>query len=349
MILNLKSIIIGTLALAGQKKNFNHNMLFSLIIPAYKVEPFIEKCLKSVIGQKGVSHEDYEIIVIDDGSPDKSGEIAESILTDIENAHVVHQSNGGLSMARNVGLQFARGEYVWFIDSDDWIADDALCILKKQIEETNHPDVIMFQAVLAYENSQLKPYLNNFHSTGNVSITGKEVLVSGNWATCVQFYLFKQSFLKQNKLEFFPRIYHEDNEFTPRMILKARTVVQTNKVLYHKLICQGSITQTPSYKRVTDMIEVCRSLDSFHRKEDYENTVAKKLSAFIGLTLNNAFYLVDNHFNDRKRDFNKLVNENRNLLKHLKNSGVKKYQIEYILFSLTGNYSGVYSLLSKFK
>ncbi len=98
----------------------------SVIVPAYNVESYLADCLDSILNQ---TYPNIEVIVIDDGSPDRSGEIAENYKQKDRRIKVIHQENGGLSVARNSGLDNATGEFVCFIDSDDWIEPDYLELL----------------------------------------------------------------------------------------------------------------------------------------------------------------------------------------------------------------------------
>lgn len=98
-----------------------HEDLVSIIVPVYNVEKFIEKCVKSLMNQ---SHKDIEIILVDDGLPDQSPEIIDRIAIEDQRVHVIHQQNKGVSAARNAGLQCATGEYVMFVDGDDWVDSD---------------------------------------------------------------------------------------------------------------------------------------------------------------------------------------------------------------------------------
>ena len=98
-----------------------HEVLVSIIVPVYNVEKFIEKYVKSLMNQ---SHKDIEIILVDDGLPDQSPEIIDRIAIEDQRVHVIHQQNKGVSAARNAGLQCATGEYVMFVDGDDWVDSD---------------------------------------------------------------------------------------------------------------------------------------------------------------------------------------------------------------------------------
>ena len=95
--------------------------LFSIIIPIYNVEKYLVQCIESVLNQ---DYDDYELILVDDGSPDNCGEICDSYLNKNSNIRVIHKKNGGISDARNTGLKEAKGDYVIFIDSDDYICDN---------------------------------------------------------------------------------------------------------------------------------------------------------------------------------------------------------------------------------
>ena len=100
-------------------------MDLSIIIPVYNVEKYIEKCLLSCIKQD-ISYEDYEIVVVNDGSPDNSITIVERIAKDYSNIRIINQENQGLSGARNTGMKHAKGNYIWFVDSDDYIEENCL-------------------------------------------------------------------------------------------------------------------------------------------------------------------------------------------------------------------------------
>lgn len=324
-------------------------MLFSLIIPAYKVEAFIKKCLDSVKNQQEISQDDYEIIVVDDGSPDRSGEIAENELAQFNNSTVIHQPNGGLSIARNNGLKQAQGKYVWFIDSDDWIAPNSLSILKKAIDEHSQPDVIMFKACRYYENGVVTPRHGKFPFIGKEAVKGTDVFITSTWQTCAQFYLMNRTFLNDNLLEFMPGVYHEDNEFTPRMLCQAASIAQIDDILYNTFTNSESITNTPNYKRATDMLKVCNSLDRYMGTVELCAATSMRMSEFIAMTLNTSLNLVTNYLPHKTLEFNDSLAKNRHLFRHLTRSGVKKYQVERIFFTLCKNYVKVYSLMSSIK
>ena len=117
-------------------------MKFSIIVPVYKVEKYIRSCIESILNQK---YSDFELLLINDGSPDNSGEICDEYARSDERVKVFHQKNRGVSSARNVGLENSSGEYILFVDADDILYPDALFILKKTIETANEDiDLVQF-------------------------------------------------------------------------------------------------------------------------------------------------------------------------------------------------------------
>ena len=110
-------------------------MKLSIIIPTYNIEKYIKECIYSCYNQQGVSTDDYEIIVVNDGSTDRSLNVVEEAQHEIPNLRIVSRPNGGLSAARNTGLDCAKGEFVWFVDGDDCIETNALSILFKAFQQ----------------------------------------------------------------------------------------------------------------------------------------------------------------------------------------------------------------------
>ena len=114
----------------------------SIIVPVYKVEQYLHKCVDSLLHQD-LSEEEYEIILVDDGSPDSCGDICEEYASKFVQVKVVHQENGGLSAARNSGIKVAQGLYVQFVDSDDYLEPNVLRILVAKME-TDQLDILRF-------------------------------------------------------------------------------------------------------------------------------------------------------------------------------------------------------------
>ena len=139
-------------------------MKLSIIVPVYNVEKYIVKCVRSLLCQ---NYDDYEIIIIDDGSPDHSIEVLNKAIKD-ERVRIIAKKNGGLSSARNTGLQNAHGEYIWFFDSDDWAVENCLGEIVKNLNgcdllyfNKHYADIGNVSKVIEKKNSLTKPCTRN--------------------------------------------------------------------------------------------------------------------------------------------------------------------------------------------
>lgn len=213
----------------------------SIIVPIYGVEQYLRKCVDSLLNQ---DMDDYEIILVDDGSLDACPMICDEYATAHKNIRVIHRENGGLSAARNSGIEIAQGGYLMFVDSDDYIEPNVLKGLMVQVERDNL-DVLRYR--LQYVNPQYEVY-NPYKSDpfkGNdyseVPTDGVSFLNSRMSTACYAWaFILKRELL--DECIFTPRIYFEDTDWTPRMLCKAKRVASTNTVVYNYLQREGSIT-----------------------------------------------------------------------------------------------------------
>lgn len=217
-------------------------MKLSVIVPIYGVEQYLRKCVDSLLNQNIPSSE-YEIILVDDGSPDACPAICDEYAAIHENIRVVHRENGGLSAARNSGIEVAHGEYIMFVDSDDYIEPNVLGGLIAQMELDNL-DVLRYnyqnvneQYEIFHPNKDPKREVNYSDSVTEGESFLNERLGPGCYAW--QF-IIKKDIL--NDCLFKEGIYFEDTEWTPRMLLKAKRVASTPLIVYNYLWREGSIT-----------------------------------------------------------------------------------------------------------
>ena len=215
----------------------------SIIVPIYGVEQYLHKCVDSLLAQD-IPSSLYEIILVDDGSPDACPQICDSYAAAQSNIRGVHIENGGLSAARNSGVEVAHGEYIMFVDSDDYIEPNVLGGLLAQIERDNL-DVLRYR--LQYVNPQYEiynpyksdPFKGNDYS--EVPTDGVSFLNSRMSTACYAWaFVMKRELL--NGCIFTPGIYFEDTDWTPRMLCRAKRVASTNTVVYNYLQREGSIT-----------------------------------------------------------------------------------------------------------
>ena len=223
-------------------------MKLSIIVPIYNVAPYLRKCVDSLLAQ---DISDYEIILVDDGSTDNSGAIADELVDAFRlsplasrlEMRVIHQSNSGLSEARNTGTREAKGQYILFVDSDDYLQPNTLGTVLNQAERDNL-DVLRFRYQNVKESGEVfAPYkdMTNYNDYSLVPTDGLTFLNErmGNQCYVVQF-LVKTDIVRQEL--FTPGIYFEDTDWTPRMLLRAKRIASTDLVVYNYLWREGSIT-----------------------------------------------------------------------------------------------------------
>ena len=319
-------------------------MFLSFIIPMYNVEKFIERCILSCEDQN-LEKEDFELIVINDGSKDNSLEIAKKLQKKYSNITLYSQENAGLSSARNLGILKAKGDYLWFVDSDDWIKSNCLSNLKKRILNQS-VDVAEIMAVDVLENQERLYY----QLEDNKYMTGPESMLR-MIMPCAPFYIWKKDFLLKNNLEFYRGIFHEDMEFTPRALYFAKNVVTIREILYYVYQNPNSITRSINPKKSFDYIcHVCESLKNFSL--NIEHSFKIKINYFIAMCLNNALENIMDADNINKRKLLEEIKKREYLMTALKESNNSKYYKEhYILkfspFDIITTYTIMHKILYK--
>ena len=314
----------------------------SIIIPMYKVEDYIAECLQSILRQdyRKIGF-DYELILVDDGSPDNCVKVAQSILSRLP-YKLIRQSNQGLSMARNAGLEVATGEFVWFVDADDWISDDSFSALVGI--DTTDLDAIAINARDAVEGAV--PRIDFGDTAGSV-VSGLEALMSDKFSYCGPFTIYRREFLNRHSLRFFPGVFHEDNEFTPRAYYYARRIYQLDRVLYHVRINMQSITRCVNPKRYFDLLTVASRLSEF-RHSAVDSRYRFVFSRCIALVLNSVLDGRGKVGADTKAELQKRFLAEKSLWKHFIKSGKPKYIIEGIVFMIFGRFGfRIYDLIKR--
>lgn len=226
------------------------NELISIIVPVYKVEPYIKRCVQSIIEQ---SYKNIEIILVDDGSPDKSGEICDEFSKKDERIKVIHKTNGGLSDARNAGLKIAKGEYIGFVDSDDYIENDMFeCLYKLCTENKAQISIVSYYE---YYNGKLisvrkNDKLEKFNKTEAI----KELLIDSK----IQSYAWNKLFKRElfDGIIFPTNKNFEDIATTLLLFEKAEKVVLLEEPKYHYLRRNDSIIGKKNYKTYNDYLNV---------------------------------------------------------------------------------------------
>ena len=250
---------------------------FSIIVPVYNVEEYLARCVESVAKQE-YPKDKLQMILVDDGSTDRSGALCDAFAADCDFVEVYHKENGGLSDARNYGMERATGTYFLFLDSDDYLSPDSCAKFAAAIaEQSEMPDVVAAAMVKHIEDKKVlmrrviaEPYL----------VSGEEFLErelrSGNLCVAACSYVFKGSWLQEKKLRFWKGILHEDEDFTPRALLAAETVLVADIAFYHYVIRENSITtkkdRTPN---VISFFAISRKLTPLF--DELQNAVLRDL------------------------------------------------------------------------
>ena len=240
-------------------------MKLSVIIPVYNVEKYVERCIKSVLRQELHSNDEFEVVIVNDGSHDNSMSIVNEIVKSYANVTIINQENSGLSVARNVGLQNTSGDYVWFVDSDDWIEPGSINTILSIFNSNDDVDIISFHLNSVVEDtSEVTTSSLNKYLKGSKILTGADYLFKRGAFAPVQRFAFRRVMLLNNNFKFYPGIYHEDGEFGVRVLYSCRKIYLLDKALYNYMIrSSGSIMSSIKIKNIYDLMTVYLSLKNY--------------------------------------------------------------------------------------
>lgn len=274
-------------------------VLLSVVIPVYKVEDVLPRCIDSIVNQ---TYKKLEIILVNDGSPDNCGKICDQYANQDSRIKVIHKLNGGLSDARNEGIKSANGDYIAFVDSDDYIVQNAFEILIKEAKSYNL-DIVLGNAVIVKENCKNKPLMRE-KSFKNEIMTGIEYMCESikqdSFHVCAWLNLYKKDLIIKNKLFFQKGLLHEDEEWTPRVFLEANRVKYIDFQFYMYVIREDSImTKKDKTKNGLDILETCYKLENIYKKKLGKQEF-KTMSGYLGEIFLGGIYVGKLHRNDYK-------------------------------------------------
>lgn len=197
-------------------------MRLSIIIPVYNVELYISGCIQSLLNQ-GLSTSDYEIIVVNDGSKDKSIEIVKQFQLDNNNIFIYNKDNGGVGSARNYGLNLAKGNYIYFIDPDDYLANNTLKPIL-DCAETNNLQVLTFLSKGTTATNLHDSVTDVSKAFSITKLSGIDYIGINGYKNEIWWYIIKKDFLQEISLRFIEGRWMEDAIFTANLLLKANNV-----------------------------------------------------------------------------------------------------------------------------
>lgn len=223
----------------------------SIIIPVYNVEMYLVHCLDSCL-QQDLSYDEYEIIAINDGSTDNSLSILQDYADRYPNLKIVNQDNRKQGAARNRGIEIATGDYIWFVDSDDWLEPNVLNYL---YQSALGSDISIIDSSFVVQNN--KKIIDKRYWTEKINLLNTNLIF---FSTGVQTYIYSRRFLEKNHCRFLENVYIEDNDFTPKTIYLAKKMNVIPGPVYNYRIRIGSVIHSNDPIKCKDMIFVSKSL-----------------------------------------------------------------------------------------
>ena len=300
----------------------------SIIIPVYNVEKYIERCLESILNQ---AFNEYEVIIVNDGSTDNSGKICDKYSEINKNINVIHKKNGGVSSARNLGIDVAKGEYIAFIDPDDFIDSNMFKILYENLKELNGDIAICSVNEIRNDNIELGD------NSGEVISYSKDDAIEGYFKGK---YPFNQNYLcnKLFKRSLFEKVrlneditYQEDSEIMIQLLDLSKLVIYLGRALYNYDLREGSLS---SGKISKGKITAERAFYSIYEYTIYNicEYKSKALLKYISLVFNIVIEIIKNYEEYKEEYLNMITRIREIYCELLKTKGIPvKYKIHATL------------------
>lgn len=265
--------------------------LLSIILPVYKVENYIWECVDSIFKQ-GLSDPDFEVIFVNDGTPDNSIEIIEDFVSFHDNITIINQENMGVSKARNAGLAASQGLYVYFMDPDDLLVNNALSVLLAKVLSSS-ADILMAGYCRFDDGEDFSKllYLNQTYLEKRKS--GEQAFLEdlSPYECYIWLMIIKRDFLISNNIDFKP-FWYEDTLFCQECFLKARAVIKTDFRLYVYRLRSGSFTSSMNLNKMLDLNSCLAALTELKETVTMSDSVRKKLTDNIFSSLNYGLYCI---------------------------------------------------------
>lgn len=304
----------------------------SIIVPVYGVEKYIDKCLDSLVKQ---SLKEIEIIVVNDGTKDNSQKIIDKYVKKYpEKIKSYIKENGGQGSARNYGLKKTTGEYIGYVDSDDFVEKDMYKKLYNKAKENNYDIVVCgnYNVSEDYQNKNIDAFINNYN-------TDLENIFFGKMAVWNKIY--KRDILIKNKLEFKEKVWYEDLAFTLKAIMNSNTFAFIDEPLYDYLIREGSTMNNSNVQRNLEILDAFNDILSYiqhNKKEEYFNKIEFLAIDHIYISAIVRVLKADSDKNIKKETIEKLIN--------YMNKNFPNYKSNKYINTLSKNRKIIYKLIN---
>lgn len=307
---------------------------FSIIVPVYNVENYLEECVNSILNQE---FHDYEIILVNDGSTDKSGEICDEYAKKFENIKVIHQTNSGSSCARNTGINHAQGTFILFVDSDDFINKGSLSEISKCISEDPSVDVIFLRAMKFYKSSNTKILETGYDKRAIFQKPKEEVLkhltTLDKFPGSASTKLVSRELIINNDLYFRQGLFSEDIDWTIRLLKAAQRFNYCDYPYYfYRQNRSGSITNSISIKNIESLLKIIKGHSVKSSQNDSVQHIINQFLAYEYVVL-----LANiSNANLKKDKINEFIEEAKKYKWLLKTSNNKKVIATNIICNIFG-------------
>ncbi len=234
----------------------------TVVIPVYNVEKYLKKCVDSVEKQ---TYKNFEVILVDDGSTDSSGELCDALAKENDNIRVIHQENKGLGGARNTGIKSCNTEYIMFLDSDDYIHPELLekCV---DVLKKNNCDIVLFDMISVNEQGEKGVLYSAPCDSGKILSETEKGGLCISPSACDKVY--RTSLFKDNGIYYPNKVWYEDLRTTPKLLVFADRIIKSeSEPLYYYLQRSDSIMHTPDYDRmVRERMAAAEDLYAFFKE-----------------------------------------------------------------------------------
>lgn len=310
--------------------------VLSVVIPIYKVESYLERCVNSVLNQ---DFQDLEVILVDDGSPDRCPQICDELASKDSRVKVVHKKNGGLSSARNEGIKTSTGRFLAFLDSDDqWSYGNLKTVMFSILNSDSELDMVLFDAIDIYPDGQSfkRDNLGLFDNTPkelDIKKYYESIIAIGDFHESACTKIFSREFIIDNALFFCEGITGEDTEWMFRVLRHVRKVLVLDTELF---LCtclrEGSIQNSIKAKNIRDIISTIEKAENYtnvHGETPLTRYEMEQCAYLWGNATGLLYYIADKK---EKKELRKVLGKKAYLLNYASNKKTSRMRLFYKLF-----------------